>query len=50
MIRFGTFDQPFWAMGQTNMTGVPEPNDVQNIFPIPLSAISSNPNLEAAPQ
>lgn len=50
MIRFGTFDQPFWAMGQTNMTGVPVPNDVQNIFPIPLGAISSNPNLEAAPQ
>ncbi|MBN1925765.1 MAG: RagB/SusD family nutrient uptake outer membrane protein [Prolixibacteraceae bacterium] len=50
MIRFGTFDKPFWAMGQTNMTGVPEPNDVQNIFPIPQSAINGNPNLEAAPQ
>jgi starch-binding outer membrane protein, SusD/RagB family len=50
MIRFGTFDQPFWGMGQTTMTGVPVPNDVQNIFPIPLSAISSNQNLEAAPQ
>ncbi|MDA3929974.1 MAG: RagB/SusD family nutrient uptake outer membrane protein [Prolixibacteraceae bacterium] len=50
MIRFGTFDKPFWAMGQTDMTGVPVPNDVQNTFPIPLSAITSNPNLEAAPQ
>ncbi|MFA9390783.1 MAG: RagB/SusD family nutrient uptake outer membrane protein [Prolixibacteraceae bacterium] len=50
MIRFGTFDKPFWAMGQTEMTGVPEPNEIQNIFPIPQSAISSNPNLEAAPQ
>lgn len=50
MIRFGTFDKPFWGMGTTNMTGVPTPNDEQNIFPIPLSAISSNPNLEAAPQ
>ncbi|HNW50714.1 MAG TPA: RagB/SusD family nutrient uptake outer membrane protein [Prolixibacteraceae bacterium] len=49
-IRFGTFDKPFWGMGQTNMTGVPEPNAVQNIFPIPLSAITSNPNLTAAPQ
>ena len=50
MIRFGTFDQPFWGMGLTDMTGVPTPNDIQNVFPIPLSAISSNPNLEAAPQ
>jgi hypothetical protein len=49
-IRFGTFDKPFWAMGQTTMTGVPEPNAIQNIFPIPLSAITSNPNLNAAPQ
>jgi len=50
MIRFGTFDKPFWGMGQTSMTGVPEPNAIQNVFPIPLSAITSNPNLEAAPQ
>jgi len=50
MIRFGTFDKPFWAMGQTSMTGVPEPNAVQNVFPIPLSAITSNPNLEAPVQ
>lgn len=50
MIRFGTFDQPFWGMGQTSMTGVPEPNAVQNVFPIPQSAITSNPNLEADAQ
>jgi len=49
-IRFGTFDKPYWAMGQTSMTGVPEPNAIQNTFPIPQSAISSNPNLEAAVQ
>jgi len=50
MIRFGTFDKPFWAMGQTNMTGVPVPNAIQNVFPIPQSAITSNPNLEGAIQ
>lgn len=50
MIRFGAFDKPFWAMGQTFMTGVPEPNAEQNIFPIPQSALSSNPNLSAPAQ
>jgi starch-binding outer membrane protein, SusD/RagB family len=50
MIRFETFDKPFWGMDQTFMTAVPEPNAVQNIFPIPQSAISSNPNLNVAPQ
>lgn len=45
MIRFGTFDQPYWGMGQTDMTGVPTPNDVQTVFPIPQSALTSNPNL-----
>ena len=50
VIRVGTGDKPFWGMGQTDMTGVPTPNDVQNIFPIPQDAISSNPNLESSPQ
>jgi starch-binding outer membrane protein, SusD/RagB family len=50
MIRFGTFDKPFWGMGQTSMTGVPEPNAIQNVFPIPQSAITSNPNLNAEAQ
>jgi hypothetical protein len=45
MIRFGTFDKPFWAMGQTDMTGVSAPNDIQNVFPIPQGALDSNPNL-----
>ncbi|MDA3891431.1 MAG: RagB/SusD family nutrient uptake outer membrane protein [Salinivirgaceae bacterium] len=49
MIRFGTFDKPFWGMGQTDMTGVPEPNAIQNTFPIPASALTSNPNLGLDP-
>jgi hypothetical protein len=49
MIRFGKFDQNFWCKGDGTDPLDPGANDIENIFPIPLEARTTNPNLDAEP-
>jgi hypothetical protein len=50
MIRFGTFDQPFWSKGDGLDPNDPGQNAVVNTFPIPLFARTTNSNLDADPR
>lgn len=50
MIRFGKFDQPFWSKGDGKDAEDPGANAIENIFPIPLEARTTNPNLDKDPQ
>lgn len=50
MIRFGKFDEPFWGKGDGTDPTDPGSNAIENIFPIPLTARTANPNLDEAPK
>ncbi|MBI9066796.1 MAG: RagB/SusD family nutrient uptake outer membrane protein [Salinivirgaceae bacterium] len=50
MIRFGKFDQPFWGKGDETDPNDPGQNAIENIFPIPLNARTTNPNLDLEPK
>lgn len=48
MIRFGKFDQTFWCKGDGKDAEDPGANTIENVFPIPLAARITNPNLDEA--
>ncbi|MGE4288409.1 MAG: RagB/SusD family nutrient uptake outer membrane protein [Salinivirgaceae bacterium] len=49
LIRFEKFDKPFWSKSDGSDPEDPGANAIENVFPIPLYAKTTNPNLASDP-